>query len=248
MRLACAADRSIVVTGPAAARLWQFRHVPWPDIPIVLVEHARRPARSGVEIRRTNVLELGDVVVRADGIRVANPVRAWFDCARDLTDESFEMLTEWVIDRHATVPTLWRMLRRMGGPGRTGSAQARRVLSRRPVWQKPADSQLELQVLGALARRGVGPIVRQHTIRLANGTVIHPDGALLDITWAIEVDHVTWHGGRYETQRDKSRDRQLRLVGWQVDRVTDHDLADDFDATIDELVELVTLRRRDVAA
>ena len=36
-----------------------------------------------------------------DGIRVASPPRVWFDCGRDLDDERFERLTEWVLDHHA---------------------------------------------------------------------------------------------------------------------------------------------------
>jgi hypothetical protein len=38
---ACLGDASAVVTGPAAARLWQFRHVFRPDRPYVLIEHHR---------------------------------------------------------------------------------------------------------------------------------------------------------------------------------------------------------------
>lgn len=38
------------------------------------------------------------------------------------------------------------------------------------------------------------------------------------------------------------RDRGLRRLGWQVDRVTDQELTDDFDGTIAELVELYHLR------
>ena len=36
-----------------------------------------------------------------------------------------------------------------------------------------------------------------------------------------------------------------RRIGWQVDRVTDRELADGFDAAIDELVDLWRLRRRE---
>ena len=242
------ADPSVVVTGAAAARLWEFRHVFRPEEPIVLVEHDRTPIVRGVVVRRTNVLDPSDWVERPDGSRVATPVRAWFDCARDLNDERFERLTEWVLDHHTRVPTLWAMVRRMAGRGRPGLARVTRVMSQRASWQKPAGSGLELRVLKALADRGVGNIVRQHPIRLSNGHVIHPDGAILDIRWAIEIDHVTWHGGRLDAQRDKGRDRQLRRVAWQVDRVTDQEVRDDFAAVIGELVELVALRRRELAA
>jgi very-short-patch-repair endonuclease len=107
----------------------------------------------------------------------------------------------------------------------------------RSDWQKPAGSGLELRVLKALEARGIH-LERQHPLRLANGTVIHPDGADPAIRWALEIDHVTWHGGRLDAQYDKTRDRLARLVGWQVDRVTDQELAENFDAVIDQLVAL----------
>jgi very-short-patch-repair endonuclease len=75
-----------------------------------------------------------------------------------------------------------------------------------------------------------------------NGTVIHPDVAIPDLKWAVEVDHVTWHGGRFDAQRDKARDRQARRIGWQVERVTDQELRESFDTCIDELAELFHLR------
>lgn len=241
---ASAADRSVVVTGLAAGALWGFRHIPRPELPIVLVEHDRRPMANGVIQHRTNVLPGRHVVERPDGIRVASPPRAWFDCARDLGDDRFERLTEWVIDRHASIPVLWRTRRELAGKGRTGAARVNRVLSRRPAWQRPAGSGLELRVIRALEQRGIGPLVRQHPIRLPNGIWIHPDAALPGIRWALEIDHVTWHGGRLDAQRDKARDRGLRRLGWQVDRVTDDDVRSRFRATVDELVELVHLRRR----
>ena len=245
---ACAADPSVVVTGPAAARLWDFRHVFRPEVPIVLVEHDRSPIAKGVVLRRTNVLDRSDWVERNDGVRVASPVRAWFDCARDIDDERFERLTEHVLDRFASVPTVWAMARRMSARGRPGMARVKRVLSQREPWQKPAGSGLELKVLKALEARGVTGLVRQHPIRLRNGVVVHPDGALPAIRWAVEIDHVEWHGGRFETQDDKGRDRQLRRIHWQVDRITDQEIRERFAASIDELVELVALRRQTFAA
>jgi very-short-patch-repair endonuclease len=78
--------------------------------------------------------------------------------------------------------------------------------------------------------------------------VIHCDGAIPAARWAVEVDHVTWHGGRSNAQRDKSRDRQLRKIRWHVDRVTDIELHDDFAGTIREVVDLYHDRRRALAA
>ena len=239
---ACARDDELVISGVAAARLWAFRHVWVTDTPIGLVAHDRTPIRNGVVLRRTNRLDDTDVVLRPDGIRVASPPRAWFDCARDLDDERFERLTEWLLDHHTTMPTLWRLTGRMATRGRPGLGRVHRVMSRRSDWQRPAGSGLELRVLLALEARGVGPLVRQHRLVLANGLTIHVDGASPSVRWALEVDHVTWHGGRSDAQRDKGRDRGARRLGWQVDRVTDLELAEDFDGAIHELVELHRLR------
>ena len=234
---ACAADPEVVITATAAARLWSFRHTWRPDSPIALVAHHRTPIARGVVLRRTNVLDDEDLVRRDDGITLASPPRAWFDCARDLDDERFERLTEWVLDNHTTLPTLWRTARRLQARGRPGVARVRRIMAKRADWQKPAGSGLELRVLRALEDRGV-VLVRQYALQLGDGTMIHPDGADPTIRWALEIDHVTWHGGRLDAQYDKGRDRAARLVGWQVERVTDQELAENFDAVIDQLVAL----------
>lgn len=55
-------------------------------------------------------------------------------------------------------------------------------------------------------------------------------------------------GADWTPSATRVRDRQLRRIRWQVDRVTDVELADGFNATIDELVDLVELRRRELAA
>ena len=187
-------------------------------------------------------------MVRADGIRIASPPRSWFDCAVHLNDPRFEKRTEWVLDRHVGVPMLWRVTRRLAARGRPGLARVRRVMSLRSDWQKPAGSGLEVDVHRALETRGVGPLVRQYPLRLANGTLIHPDLAVPDVRWAVEIDHVTWHGGRFDAQRDKTRDRQPRRIGWQVDRITDQELRDSFAACMNELGDLFQLRRTELAA
>ena len=165
---ACAADPDIVITGVAAARLWNFRHVWRVEQPVVLVAHDRTPLARGVVLRRSNVLDATDWVERADGIRLASPPRTWFDCACDLNDEQFERVTEWVLDKHATVPRLWTTARRLQARGRPGSARVRRVMEARDDWQKAAGSGLELRVLRALERRGI-VLHRQYQLVLADG-------------------------------------------------------------------------------
>lgn len=244
---ACAADPFAIVSGVAAARLWEFRHVWRPEVPHLLVGHDRTPVTRGVVLRRSNVIGDVDVVERDDGTRVASPPRAWFDCARDVDDARFERLTEWVLDQHCTVPTLWDTARRLQARGRPGLARVKRTMEARGDWQKPAGSGLELRVLKALERRGIR-LIRQYPLLLADGTTIHPDGADPSIRWAVEIDHVTWHGGRLDAQYDKRRDRAARLAGWQVERVTDLELADGFTVVIDQLVALHRQRAAAITA
>lgn len=227
-----------VITGRAAGALWGCRHVRQPDTPAILLQHSSNSLAAGALIRRTNVLDEEDQVARNDGIVVASPARTWFDLARDQNDARFEATTEWVLNRHCELPMLWRTLRRLGTSGRTGTGRVRRVMSQRSDWQRPAGSKLELEVLNGLRDRGVPELVRQHPIQLPNGIVVHPDGADPVSRWAIEIDHVTWHGGRFDAQRDKQRDRWLRKEGWVVERITDQALRENRARELDDVAEM----------
>ena len=74
--------------------------------------------------------------------------------------------------------------------------------------------------------------------------MIHFDVADPEIKWGLEIDHVTWHGGRFDAQYDKTRDRGALRIGWQVDRVTDQECRTDLATVVRELVELHALRAR----
>lgn len=236
-RAACAARADYVVGGVSAGHLWEFRRLPRPGAVLhVLAPPGSAPRGSGsVSVRRSSVLEPEDVVHRPDGIRLTSPPRTAFDLAASLDAAALESVVEQVIDRHCGVPTLWRTARRLEGAGRTGSAAFRRLLSSRGSWQRPAGSDLELRVLRGLEERGIR-LVRQHPLVTRLG-LIHLDGADPRIGWGLEVDHVTWHGGRFDAQYDKARDRAARAVGWEVERVTDGELGAGFDSTLDELAE-----------
>ncbi len=243
---ACRADAELVLTGPTGGKLWGLRRVRAHPLVTAMRPVGRASTLGGVLVKRTSVLTAEDIVHRPNGIRLASPPRTWFDLADWVDDGSFVSITEQVLERHCELATLWRTRRRLAARGRNGLARVNRVLSTRAAWQRPAQSDLELQVLLALQRRGI-ELVRQQSLLLRNGIRIHFDGADPAIRWALEVDHVTWHGGRFEDARDTGRDRQARLCGWQVERVTDAALALDFDGEIDILAELHRHRRETLA-
>lgn len=240
-------DERAVITGRAAGKLWKLRKLGGSPTIEVRVPHFRHTLAGGddVVLRRCSVLDDVDIVRdRPDGIRVVSPPRLLFDLSASLDDESLESVMEQVLDKKwCTIPTLFDTGRRLWHPSRPGSMRFARVLGSRPVWQKPVDSDLEMRLHRALDRAGVQGIVRQHPLPLPSGWSIHADLAVPSLQWAIPVDHVTWHGGRIDAQRDKQNDRLAHAIGWQVDRVTDDDIELHLKATTKELVGAWRRRR-----
>src|SRR5690606_22255916 len=87
---ACLADATATVTSISAGKLWGFQPIPRHDVPILVTGHDEPRLARGVIVRRSTLLPDDHVVERPDGIRIATPQRAWFDCARDIGDEWFE--------------------------------------------------------------------------------------------------------------------------------------------------------------
>jgi len=239
---ACLALADLVISGPAAARLRNLRKVDAPDIHAMMLHGPTR--LDGVVVHRTNQLDYhNDVETRPDGIRLLRPARLAFDLARFLDDAAFESVVEQMIDRRlCNVPRFFATGRRLRKPGRDGSARFARVLAKRPAWAKPKDSDLEVRLLRALAEHGV-TLVPQLALELPNGSLVHLDGGDASRRFGVEVDHVTWHGGRAATQYDKWRDRQTDRIGWVIPRVTDEDLNDHWVMTVNDLVEIYEGRR-----
>jgi len=242
-RAICLADPRAVITGRAGGRLRGLRRMGGAvEIDVRVPHYANTLTGPGVRLRRCNVLDDEDVETRSDGIRLVTPARLAFDLSAVMTDLDLESVVEQLLDMGLTsMPDLHRMCLRLYHHARPGSKRFARVIQSRPMWLKPADSHLEVQLFDALRRAGVRGMVRQYDLRLADGVVIHPDIAVPELCWAIEVDHVTWHGGRAAAQNDKSRDRRIRQVGWHVDRVTDTEIATRRSSVVAELI--ATYRR-----
>ena len=109
------------------------------------------------------------------------------------------------------------------------------MLQSRPAWLKPVDSDLELIVERAIIAAGLPRPLRQHPIRLHTGEVIRADFYWEALAQVLEIDHVTWHGGKLDLTADKRRDRLLRRIGINSTRVTDEDVRRRLPAIIDDL-------------
>ncbi|MFV0307723.1 MAG: type IV toxin-antitoxin system AbiEi family antitoxin domain-containing protein [Desertimonas sp.] len=236
LALACAATAGVVCF-PTAGRVWQLRGTPHHDVVHVVVPWERRPAvPPWVTVHRSTHLPECDIVRRADGIDVTTPPRTVFDAAAWLRPERLESMIEQGIDREMfAVPTLIGVQRRLRRCGRDGSGRFAAVVAAREPWRKAVESHDELRLERAMRRRGFPPLVRGHPLHLPRGGVIHPDLGLPDDRFFVEVDHHTWHGGRSDASYDKWRDRQVRLAGCHVERVSDLAIEHDLAATVDEL-------------
>jgi very-short-patch-repair endonuclease len=223
-----------VISGPTAGRLWGFRKCFTDDVHVI----ARRAIDlPGVIAHRTDFLRPSDVT-HVGAFRVLRPARLICDLGAFVSDADLESVIEQVLDRGlASMPLIRSVARLFSAPGRTGCRRVVRVLDSRSDWIRPADSDLELRVDRELRRQGV-LMVRQYRVELDGGALVFLDLADPELKFGIEVDHVTWHGGRLDTQRDKARDRALTRIGWTVVRVTDADLRSRFDQTISELVDI----------
>jgi hypothetical protein len=81
------------------------------------------------------------------------------------------------------------------------------------------DSHAELTLLNALHSAGVN-LEPQVSLTLANGQTVHPDLGDPFVGFYVEIDDHEWHGGRLDSTYDLQRDRQARLVGARIERVS----------------------------
>ncbi len=180
-----------------------------------------------------------DIVHRRDGIDVTSPPRTVVDAAAFVSPEDLESMIEQGIDRRMfIVTTLSRVARQMPSSGSSGRASLERVLGSRDAWRKPVRSDYELRLERAMRRRGFPPLTREHPIDIGGGVIIHPDLGLPGDNFFVEVDHLSWHGGRHEGAYDRRRDTKVRLTGAHVERVTDVAIDHRLDETVEDLWRL----------
>jgi hypothetical protein len=234
--IACAHTGGVVCY-PTAGLVWEYRKTPRSRHVHVWIPRERRiEAPEWVTIHRTPSLPRGDIVRRPDGITVTSPPRTAFDAAAVLTHDDLESLIEQGLDRgNFIIPTLWAVARRLCANGRAGSARFVEVLRRREPWLGPVDSDHEIRLERALRRRGFPAFERQPPLEIAPGRIIRRDLGIPEHRFYIEVDHLSWHGGRLEGARDRRRDLKGRARGVHIERVTDIALDRHLDETVEDL-------------
>ncbi len=235
------------LSGPTAGALHGLRNMPRSPIEVSVRESHRSDLPHPHHARRTTWdLEGRDVAVRADGIRVATPLRTLFDLARCFNEHRFERAAEDVWHRGLVTPDeAAEYLAEVRRRGRTGVTALERWLIRVAERTRPAQSGLELDIIEVIERVGLPAPARQHPLTLLSGEEIHLDIAWPDIRLAIEPGHSWWHGGDLRQRADQARDRGCALLGWLVHRY-DEDAVRRPSATGREILALYRRRAADV--
>ncbi len=235
------------ITGPTAGAYLGLRRMPRASkIHFCLPHPIRIDEPDGVLLRQSTRIGPLDVRILDNGMRIASWARLLFDLAADLNKTNLTSVIDQVIRAgDSSMGELGAISIRLCHPTRRGSELFQRTLMERGN-RKPVDSHPELLVMNGLLARGV-PVQPQDALRLPNGKRIRIDLAVPAVRWAVEVDVHPEHERPRGTASDKQRDRQLHLIDWQVDRVTEEDLLDP-KAILDELATLYRKRVSVVAA
>lgn len=239
---ACARPTGLVIAGPTAGKLWDYRRVP--DLPkvFVIAPPASNPSCSPwLQPYRTAALQPEHVVHRSDGIRVTNPARTALDLTRWLSKPDLRSVVDQAIaSRLATVEELYEVAAPLDTRGRPWVRQFIGVLDSRPRGGAP-ESHWESRVVSALVARGV-PVTPQRWLDVPRFGRIRLDASVDAVRWGLEIDghpdHFTELGGA----RDRERDLACDACGWRVSRVATVSLQREFDRTID-LLEQTYARR-----
>ena len=234
------------VSGPTAGSLLDLRRMPRTSALHFAVRHGLHlPAEHGVCFRQSTKLPSSHRAVGDDGIAIAKPARLSFDLAADLQPlDHLSVVQQLLHTNRVTVYELIAMGDLLCHPARDGSHLFRETLHRLGA-DGPAQSHPEVVLAEALRARGV-PVERQaRVLRAAGGSAVHVDLAVPDVKWGVDLDIHPEHRAFEGHAGDTRRYRGLHLVDWQVEPVSEADMAD-VESLAAELCSLYHARCRQV--
>jgi hypothetical protein len=237
-----AAHGGAVVSHTSGMALWGFPGIE-PTVPEITVVGRSRPIVSDVVIHRVNRLEAIDRTTRG-GLAVTTPARTMLDYAAVAAAEDLERALEYGLYADLlTIRRVRRVLDRLGGKGRRGTAALRALLDARDPLLAPTESELEFVMGRLIDRYNVPQPVRQLWIVTDDGDRFRLDFPYPDIMLALEVDGRFCHSGRRDFLRDRQRTRALVRLGWAPLPFTWTEVKRQPRATAAEIIAEVSRRR-----
>jgi very-short-patch-repair endonuclease len=237
-----AAKGRAVVSHRSAAALWGFP-VTEPTVPEITVLGSWRPDVKDALIHRVRALERVDWTTRG-GLAVTTPAVTLLDCGFLLEPDEYERCFEYGLYRDlVTFRRMHRVLERLGGRGRPGTAALRALLDSRDPALAPTESELEFITQKMIDRYGAPQPSRQRWIVTPDNDRFRLDFPYVDIRLALEVDGRVCHSGRRDFVRDRQRTRALVRMGWAPLPYTWPEIRRHARAVAAEITEEVTRRR-----
>jgi very-short-patch-repair endonuclease len=223
---------AVLVAGPhaaashrTAAELWELTTRRAPQIEVVVRRWDRVP-RPGVRVHESMDLMPKDVAV-VDGIPVTSAARTVVDLGA---------VNRWVVEPALeaglraelfTIADVARFVDRVARRGRRGVGVIRPLLDARRHWQASTESALEDLFRRAIDAAGLAQPRPQWVVRdRGGGFVCRADFAYPEHKLLIELDSEAHHVDRIAFRRDRDKQNQAALLGWQTLRYTWWDLTE----------------------
>jgi hypothetical protein len=210
-----------------------------PTIPMLCAPPTGSGRTPGALVRRSP-LNAADRT-HVGPIPITTPARALLEAAPLVPDEVLEALVDDVVCEGLASPSaiLGAIRRAATGRGRRGSPRVRAAVQPWISGVRPG-SPGEVRLLRRLTTWGLPAPVRQHPVRLADGSDV-----LIDLAWPERLVGLEYDGARWHTPRrlaaDERREAGLRALGWRILRADKRDLQPSSTRLRDELEPLLRL-------
>ena len=217
--LACGSGA--VLSHRSAAALWGIRR--GDPVRVDVTVPRRLGARKGIRAHRARVCL--DEITETDGIPVTTAARTLLDLAAVVDRHALQRAMEQAEAlRLADHTPLTALVARY--PGRRGTAVLREILRAESRAAGITRSELEDRFLRFLADREL-PAPRTNVWLQVGEDWVEGDCVWSDHRVVVELDSWSHHSSKGAFRRDRTRDRRLKVAGWEPIRVTSWDLDED---------------------
>lgn len=209
----------------------------------ITVERGRTHTMSGVTIHETRWLPDADTMT-LNGLRLTTPARTLIDLHAVLGFEHYQRVVKDQLT--VGIPTAPRFVAchcALARRGRNGTTAVRNLIADLIDDQPFVASELEWRLYNELSERGIHYLRRQFAPPWYNGVEGIVDFADPVGQTIVEADGRSFHQLELDRRRDRARDREAILHGWQPLRYGWHEIVHNTEATMDELVTILEQRR-----
>jgi hypothetical protein len=172
--------------------------------------------KSGAVVHRRTYIPFEDWT-EVDGIRCTGLARTLVDLGDRHDAKVVQRALDDIRRRGKSLRWLRMTAERLQGPGRRGPGVLLGLLDAAKREQRVPDSWFERLLEEALTCPELPPIVRQHEIRAADGSVVaRVDLAIPELLLGIEGHSREFHFGAKAEQLDEDRDLAAAAQGWEI--------------------------------